>query len=84
MTAGMSLGGGKRENFFFRLLEHFPKEDRWFLTSLKQVKDRIQWIPNPMFSSKTKFLIIASIIVNSTISSTASAHNLVVTSVHGF
>lgn len=37
--AGMSLGGGRKENFFFSLLEYFPEEDRWFLTSLKQVKD---------------------------------------------
>lgn len=35
----MSLGGGRKENFFFSLLEYFPEEDRWFLTSLKQVKD---------------------------------------------
>jgi hypothetical protein len=37
--AGMSLGGGKKENFFLALLEHFEKENRWFLTSLNQVKD---------------------------------------------
>lgn len=37
--AGMSLGGGRKENFFFSLLEFYPEEDRWFLTSLKQVKD---------------------------------------------
>lgn len=37
--AGMSFGGGRKENFFFSLLEYFPDEDRWFLTSLKQVKD---------------------------------------------
>ena len=37
--AGMSLGGGKKENFFFCLLEYYKKEDRWFLTSLKQVKE---------------------------------------------
>lgn len=37
--AGMSLGGGRKENFFFSLIEFFPKEDRWFLTSLKQLKD---------------------------------------------
>jgi hypothetical protein len=37
--AGMSIGGGKKENFFLALLEYFEKEDRWFLTSLNQVKD---------------------------------------------
>jgi hypothetical protein len=37
--AGMSLGGGRKENFFISLLEYFPDKDRWFLTSLKQVKD---------------------------------------------
>lgn len=37
--AGMSLGGGKKENFFFCLLEFYQEEDRWFLTSLKQVKE---------------------------------------------
>lgn len=37
--AGMSLGGGRKENFFFCLLEFFPEEKRWFLTSLRQVRD---------------------------------------------
>ena len=37
--AGMSLGGGRRENFFFCLLEFYPEKERWFLTSLKQVRD---------------------------------------------
>lgn len=35
----MSLGGGRKENFFFCLLEFFPEEKRWFLTSLRQVRD---------------------------------------------
>ncbi len=39
--AGMSLGGGKKENFFFCLLEYYQQEDRWFLTSLKQVKEEV-------------------------------------------
>lgn len=39
--AGMSLGGGKKENFFFCLFEFFEDQDRWFLTSLKQVKDEV-------------------------------------------
>jgi hypothetical protein len=38
-VAGMSLGGGRKENFFFALLEHFPAKERWFLKSLHQVKD---------------------------------------------
>ncbi len=38
-VAGMSIGGGKKENFFFCLLEFFEKENRWFLTSLKDVKE---------------------------------------------
>jgi hypothetical protein len=38
-VAGMSLGGGRKENFFFSLLEYFPGEQRWFLKSLHQVKD---------------------------------------------
>lgn len=37
--AGMSLGGGKKENFFFCLLEYYQDEQRWFLTSLKHVKE---------------------------------------------
>lgn len=37
--AGMSLGGGRKENFFFCLLEFFPDKKRWFLTSLRQVRD---------------------------------------------
>lgn len=38
-VAGMSLGGGRRENFFFSLLEYYPEKNRWFLKSLHQVKD---------------------------------------------
>jgi hypothetical protein len=38
-VAGMSLGGGRRENFFFSLLEFYPEKNRWFLKSLHQVKD---------------------------------------------
>ena len=37
--AGMSLGGGRKENFFFCLLEFYEDKNRWFLTTLKQVKD---------------------------------------------
>ncbi len=37
--AGMSLGGGKKENFFFCLLEFFEDSQRWFLTSVHQVAD---------------------------------------------
>ncbi len=37
--AGMSLGGGRKENFFFSLLEYYPEKNRWFLKSLHQVKD---------------------------------------------
>lgn len=35
----MSIGGGKKENFFFCLLEFFEEKNRWFLTSLKDVKE---------------------------------------------
>lgn len=37
--AGLSLGGGKKENFFFCLLEYYKDEQRWFLTSLKPVRE---------------------------------------------
>jgi hypothetical protein len=37
--AGMSIGGGRKENFFFCLLEYFEDSDRWFLASVHQVKD---------------------------------------------
>lgn len=37
--AGMSLGGGRKENFFFCLLEYFEDKDRWFLTTLNQVNE---------------------------------------------
>ena len=35
----MSLGGGRRENFFLSLLEYYPEKKRWFLKSLHQVRD---------------------------------------------
>lgn len=37
--AGMSLGGGKKENFFFCLVEFYEQENRWFLKTLNQVKE---------------------------------------------
>ena len=37
--AGMSIGGGKKEHLFFCILEFFEKEKRWFLTSLKDIKE---------------------------------------------
>ncbi|HAZ14398.1 MAG TPA: hypothetical protein DCY86_16535 [Bdellovibrionales bacterium] len=33
------MKGGRKDNFFFCLLEHFDDGDRWFLRSLLQVKD---------------------------------------------
>ena len=38
-VAGMSLSGGRRENFFFSVLEYFPEKKRWFLKSLQSVND---------------------------------------------
>lgn len=37
--AGMSLKGGRKDQFFFCLLEHFEDQERWFLKSLLQVRD---------------------------------------------
>tara|TARA_Y100001970_G_C14215073_1_gene849181 strand:+ start:144 stop:1121 length:978 start_codon:yes stop_codon:yes gene_type:complete len=37
--AGMSMKGGRKDNFFFCLLEYFPNKERWFLNSLLQVKE---------------------------------------------
>ncbi|MDD0851576.1 hypothetical protein HBN50_00655 [Halobacteriovorax sp. GB3] len=37
--AGISMKGGRSDNFIFCLLEHFEDNDRWFLKSLLQVKD---------------------------------------------
>ena len=36
--AGMSMKGGRKDHFFFCLLEYFPKKERWFLDSILQVK----------------------------------------------
>lgn len=61
--AGMGLGGGRKENFYFCLLEYFPEEKRWFLTTLKDVKDEdsldhddaiMSWVEN----SQLKQLVI--------------------------
>src|SRR5574343_59319 len=37
--SGMSMKGGRRDKFFFCLMEYYEKENRWFLKSLMQVKD---------------------------------------------
>lgn len=33
------MKGGRKDNFFFCLLDHFEESDRWFIKSLLQVKD---------------------------------------------
>ncbi|MBL7663946.1 MAG: hypothetical protein JNM93_02345 [Bacteriovoracaceae bacterium] len=38
-VAGLSIGGGKKENFFFCLLEYFEHSQRWFLSGLHQVRE---------------------------------------------
>ncbi len=37
--AGMSMKGGRKDKFFFCLLEYFPEHERWALKSLLQLKD---------------------------------------------
>lgn len=37
--AGMSMKGGRKDNFYFCLLEYYPDSSRWFLKSLLQVRD---------------------------------------------
>ncbi len=37
--AGLSLSGGRKDKFFFCLLEYYEDSERWFLKSLLQVKD---------------------------------------------
>lgn len=37
----MSMKGGRRDKFFFCLLEFFPGKDRWFLKSILGVRDEI-------------------------------------------
>lgn len=38
-VAGMSLGGGRKENFFLCVLEYYTDSKRWFLASVNQVKE---------------------------------------------
>lgn len=61
--AGMSLGGGRKENFFFCLLEFYESEERWFLTSLKQVNEEVnvnkdEVITSWIESSELKQLVV--------------------------
>jgi len=37
--AGMSMKGGRKDNFFFCLIEYYEDSERWFLRSMLQVKD---------------------------------------------
>lgn len=38
IVAGLSFKGGRKDQFFFSLLEFYPDRDRWFLNSLLQTK----------------------------------------------
>jgi hypothetical protein len=40
--AGLSFSGGRKDDFYFCLMEYFPDQQRWFLNSLLQVKDEDQ------------------------------------------
>ncbi len=37
--AGIGVGSGKKDSFFFCVLEHFPEEKRWFLKTCQQLKE---------------------------------------------
>jgi hypothetical protein len=37
--AGLSIGGGRKENIFLCLIKYFPEKKRWFLTSLHQIRE---------------------------------------------
>ena len=62
--AGMSLGGGKKENFFFCLLEYFEKDKRWFLTSLNQVKDEVELTQDEAIMSWVKGSSLKQLVVD--------------------
>ena len=62
--AGMSLGGGKRENFFFCLLEYYKNEERWFLTSLKQVKEESHLSQDEVITSWVESSSLKQLIVD--------------------
>lgn len=62
--AGMSLGGGKKENFFFCLLEFFEDEDRWFLTSLRQVKEESKLTQDEAIMNWVEGLSLKQLIVD--------------------
>lgn len=62
--AGMSLGGGKKENFFFCLLEYFKHEERWFLTSLKQVKEESHLTHDEVITSWVESSALKQLIVD--------------------
>jgi hypothetical protein len=62
--AGMSLGGGKKENFFFCLLEFYKDENRWFLTSLKQVKEEENLAKDEVITSWVEGTSVKQLIVD--------------------
>ena len=37
--AGIGVGSGKKESFFFCVLEYFSEEERWFLKTCQQLKE---------------------------------------------
>lgn len=37
---GLSMKGGRKDLFYFCLLEYFPEQKRWFLKSLRRIKDK--------------------------------------------
>lgn len=62
--AGLSLGGGRKENFFFSLLEYFEEEKRWFLTSLRPVKEESHLTQDEAIMSWVKSSSLKKLVVD--------------------
>jgi hypothetical protein len=62
--AGMSLGGGRKDKFFFCFIEYFVESDRWSLTSLRQVKDESEMDGDEAIPVWTQELALEDLVVD--------------------
>ncbi len=62
--AGMSFSGGKKENYFFCLMEYYPNEQRWFLKTLDQVKEARSQSEDEIFKTWIEKNNVDELVVN--------------------
>lgn len=63
-VAGLGLGGGKKDNFFICILEHFSDQNRWFVKSVLHASDMVGKDGNEVMKDLTDNYRIKEIVLD--------------------